>query len=236
MQVPDNLMTEEFKEARRVGLGWTVTFDRRNWGYYQLRRGSRHKWGQYLRSNMDWEWDLGTCMNRLFKVEKQNRVGPPRAAKSSPSTSLDAVPGRTWEIMPGELQGNFPKDVRITYTTETGETQCMTFTPAFPVPARHLTPEITRAGTVAEHILDSTVVQQDSEIWRGSSGGEQGNEDLEEGSSSSSSDASQPGACEDTPAEEFKGDCKGKERTYDVGFDEVWPGAEGDAISICSLD
>lgn len=171
-------------------------------------------------------------MNRLFKVQKQNRVGPPRAMKSSPSTSLDAVSGRTWEIMPGELQGNFPKDVRITYKTETGETQCMTFTPAFPVPDRHLTPEITRAGTSAGHILDSTFVQQDSEFRRGSSVGEQGNEDLEEGASSS--DASQPDACEDTPAEEFNGDCEGKERAYDFGLDEARVGE--DTISICSLD
>lgn len=76
-QVTENELTEEFREARRIGLdsprdlNSNAPCDKRNWPYYQLHRDSRNKWGQYLRSNVDWDWDLGSCMRRLLENEKQ---------------------------------------------------------------------------------------------------------------------------------------------------------------------
>lgn len=100
VQVPDNDITEEFREARRHGLGRDpshepgdrrqhIVDDYKNWGYYQLRRASRHRWGQYLCSNMDWEWDLGACMERLFTAEKQIREGPSTAGRRTSASSIE---------------------------------------------------------------------------------------------------------------------------------------------------
>lgn len=230
VRVQENGLTEEFREARRLGL--EDKYECRNWAKYQLRRTSRHKWGQYLRSNMDWDWDLGTCMRRLFKVEP-TREGHSPATQCSPATyseiDMDEKQGATWRL---EAQGRLPKEVQIAYKTETGETQYMSFAPTYPS-ARHCpTSERSRAGFFEEESFDPTVVQQDLGYRKASSCEEQEIEDL--ATSASSSDASPIKACDETRVESYY-DSKGKGLTYDVRFDGVRVGGD-DSISICSLD
>lgn len=105
MQVPENDLTEEFREARGMMLDLPLDADddwwdeKKNWAHYQLRCGSRHKWGQYLRSNMDWDWDLGGCLDRLFRLEKQIQVPNEQTVPaSSPAIDVSEGSGGTLKI------------------------------------------------------------------------------------------------------------------------------------------
>lgn len=236
VQVPENVLTEEFREARRIGLKgdpaveekWRFDCDERNWPHYKLYRLSRHKWGQYLRSDMDWDWDLGSCMKRLFKIEKQTRVGssPGTQISSASRTGIDVDAGTegTLNISMGEAQGSLPREVNIAYKTRTGDTHYLTFTQ----PSSLVQLSVPETDPSTANILRSAGVKQDSSCRTGSRDGEQDVEDMETGASSSvASHSKEP---EDTSVEESRDDYEGK---YD-GFDEIRVG--GDAISICSLD
>lgn len=227
VRVTENHLTEEFREARRIGLGrdpssypdildTNINYDRRNWGYYQLRRGSRHKWGQYLRSTMDWDWDLGACIKRLFKIEKPAHEGPSAGAHhgtspSSPTIDMGEVPGESWSILVEEAHGILPKEVRIAYKMNDGRMQYLSFAPV--------------SSSSGHHPISGTTSL-------GPSGGEQEIGDLD--TDISSSDASKPEAYDDTPVEAFKDDGERIATAYDTELDEVRVG--GDAIPICSLD
>lgn len=103
VRVPKDHLSREFRKARRIGLEcdpkdekrWRIVFDTRNWAYYKLNCRSRHKWGQYLRSCMDWDWRLGTCLKRLFKVEKKAGSGTAQVAQSKPvaGPAIDVATG-----------------------------------------------------------------------------------------------------------------------------------------------
>lgn len=235
-------LTEEFREARRIGLERdplsdpkdplrNVRNDERNWAHYQLRRLLRHKWGQYLRSNMDWDWDLGACMKRLFKVEKHIRAGPPLNVPAS-STAIDVGPGPegTLKISMGDAQGGLPKEVQVAYKTKTGETQYMSFVPVGSGPGYHPTSDKSSSGPSDEQMLDSTAAQHVLEHMKGSFGGEREFENPD----AFPSGFSQPNACYDIPAEKSNDGYEGKEPVYDAGYDEGRAGE--DTISICSLD
>lgn len=210
-QVPENNLTEEFRKYRRVRVERDPTQDPedwcrnvgRRWGYYHQRRKMRYKWGRYFLSNMDWDWDLGTCMKRLFKIEKPNRVGPlPDAhstSASSPAIDMDVVPGESWSILAEEARAMAPKEVKIAYKTKDGRTQYTSFVPASPSPGH-------------EHPISQTAAS-------GPSSGEHEIDKLETGASSS--DVSQSEAHETTPVEAYNGDVEGKEMAYDVGVTEV---------------
>lgn len=225
VQVPENCLTEEFREARRIGLDrdisdshefrWrTVMNDDRNWAHYQLRRGTRYKWGQYLRSNMDWNWDLGTCMKHLFKIWNLTQEGPAAhsISTSSPAVHLVVVPGESWSILAEEAHSALPKEVKIAYKTKVGKTQYSLFVPASPSPGhdRPIPETATSGPSVGEQEIDK----------------------MEDGDSSSG--ASKPGAHADRPVEALNDDVEGMETVCVVGVTEARKG--GDAISICSLD
>lgn len=209
VQVPENCLTDEFREARRIGLerdpyidlnDWTMEakWTARNWGYYELRHLSRHKWGQYLRSNMDWDWDLGSCMKRLFKIEKQTRVGPSPDMQTPPASSsgidVDAGTEGTLNLSMGEAQGSLPREVKVTYKTATGETQILTFAPLSPIPGN---------TSVSER---PCIVEPSAEDWSRKSTfeGRQEIDDPEAGSSSL--DISLDNAFEDSLVEETRND------------------------------
>lgn len=50
-------MDEEYSEV------WPA-----NWDKYKVRCNLRHCWGVYLRSNLDWEWNLAKSLQMLFNV------------------------------------------------------------------------------------------------------------------------------------------------------------------------
>lgn len=214
VQVPETFMTEEFREARRIGLerdplcdphDWRLDaiHDQRNWCYYQLRRGSRHKWGQYLRSNMDWDWDLRTCMKRLFKESHlEQSLAVHEAPASSPTIGVAASPEGALQLSFGRVQVGTPKEVQISYETEDGKMQYMSFVPATPGPGHRPVSSRFGGGSSPEDILDPTVVQQDSGHREGSSGREKEIEDLAAGISLL--DASQPEAYKVTAIERYQ--------------------------------
>lgn len=232
-QVPDNELTREFREARRIGLRDPGEHqDVTVWGYYVLRKIARHQMGQYFCSNLDWDWDLGACMKHLFKVER-TWGGPSTAAQipptATPAIDMGATPGEAWKISAGQIQGVLPKEVQIAYKAENGETQYMSFLPAFPSTGCCPGSEPADARIFAE---EESHPKSDSRHGKGSSGEEEEGENMKDGSSSS--DASKPEARGDALFEKSIEDCEGKERGGDAEFDEVR--VEGDAISICSLD
>lgn len=119
--------------------------------------------------------------------------------------------------------------MQIAYETESGETQYMSFLPAFPSTGCRLGSGTANVGSFAE---EESHPKSDSRHGKGSSGEKEEGENLMDGSPSS--EASHPEARGDALFEKSIEDCEGKERGGEVGFDEVRVG--GDAISICSLD
>ena len=73
----DNL-TEEFHRAFE-GCRSSEPFE--TWKEYKKNCGNRQAWGQYFRSNLDWEWDVARSLKRLYKRPRK-RPGPsPRPAR-----------------------------------------------------------------------------------------------------------------------------------------------------------
>lgn len=62
--------------AREKGLTWKfmrALFNRSyfdNWRWYKGKCRDRQRWGEYLRSDLDWDWDTASCLKRLFDVER----------------------------------------------------------------------------------------------------------------------------------------------------------------------
>lgn len=63
--------TEEFMRARYAGEETMQT-----WKEYKRNCRMRSRWGEYLRSNLEWDWDLSFVMKRLFynPVRKNSMV------------------------------------------------------------------------------------------------------------------------------------------------------------------
>ena len=66
VQVEENVLTQQFLDARSSLNQDGDSFQ--PWTVYKENCQSRHHIGQLLRSNMDWDWDLSSALERLFKV------------------------------------------------------------------------------------------------------------------------------------------------------------------------
>lgn len=70
-------VTREFKEAFKIRYPSNQHTDselRGQWGLYKQRCLKRHIWGQLLRSNLDWEWDVAGSLRFLFRTERQVQI------------------------------------------------------------------------------------------------------------------------------------------------------------------
>lgn len=106
--------TEEFLIAREdiiLGIGWRL---------YKRRCQLRHKWGIYLRSNLEWDWDIASCLERLFAPPEE--VVPPTA--SIAIVSLNAEKTDMWNLT---TQASLPTKMRVAYKSPTGETRYKMF-------------------------------------------------------------------------------------------------------------
>lgn len=231
VQVQKSSLTKEFIEARRIGLEFDPEeellrkYNKRNWAYYQLRRSSRHLWGQYLRSNMDWDWNLGTCMRHLFKVERRTRVGP---AFSSPEINVDAEGEETWNL---KAQETLPNEVRIAYETKDGEMQYVSFVPASSISERR--EELVPNGEVSVDATGSQMIDHEEMGFLGKPfSGEQEKKEIEDTGVFSAKEA----PCIETSLGGAKGSQKGRRTLVGFEINEVREGELGDAMSICSLD
>lgn len=241
VQVQRNSLTEEFSVARNIGLGrdpytseWQAIEDRRNWAYYQLHRLSRNKWGQYFRSNMDWDWDLGTCMKCMFVIEKEACAGPSSATTvpqtSRRATEVATMRDGTLRISLGEPQGDVP-NVQVEYKTKTGETHTILFVPKSrcPEPSSYLISEHSSAQRSTQETEEPNQYRKSfPECYY------DGTQEIEKVTTSRTS-RPRDTVCLDSLFMDCKDAQKG-EHTVDNGkLEEVL--TEGDeVISICSLD
>lgn len=122
VQVSEDEVTKEFRDARSEfwEMGHRKTLD--VWDGYKHYCHRRNTWAPYFHSNLDWDWDISGSLKRLYKFD--NPTQP--VANHRPSTDI-AADGTMWNITARDSQKDIPVEVRIIYTTETGETQYMTF-------------------------------------------------------------------------------------------------------------
>lgn len=136
-QIQCNDLTGDFAWARSYDLRDGL----REWKWYKEMCHSRHGWGEYFRSNLDWDWDLGQAMNRLFDSNAKSPTVMPRNGRRTtynlPIAIVDEVHG-TMELTLGTMTGPSLNKIRVAYTGETGETHFVTFVPALTVDVRKI--------------------------------------------------------------------------------------------------
>lgn len=92
---------------------------------YKEQCEMRRRWGEYLRCNMDWEWDTGSCLKRLFKIE---------TPLSPNSIDLEIAEGnsRDRDILQVKIGGarmTMPEGIQVPYKDEFGRIRYKTFYP-----------------------------------------------------------------------------------------------------------
>lgn len=113
LHVSESDVTNEFLRARRDGnYGWSS---------YKDRCEMRHHWGMYLRSNLDWEWDTASCLERLFDLPEN--VAQPTAPIAT--VDLDVEDEGTWNL--STTKASPPTKMRVAYKSPAGETKYRMF-------------------------------------------------------------------------------------------------------------
>ena len=78
--VPNNDMTREFHRACG-NLDWSKSYW--GWNRYREKCRNRHAWGEYFRSNLDWDWDLADSLRIMYELPRVGSVPePPRLTYS----------------------------------------------------------------------------------------------------------------------------------------------------------
>lgn len=113
VNVPESHVTKEFLEAR------ADLWIKQKWKRYRHRCRMRHEWGIYLCSYFDWDWDIASCLQRLFKLPVEVE---PQAAPIA-TVSLDAGNADTWNF---STEIKLPKQMRVAYKSTTGQTKFRT--------------------------------------------------------------------------------------------------------------
>lgn len=135
--VVKNDMTREFLRARDPYC-WgpdSLWF----WERHKRLLRQRHRMGEYCRSNLDWDWDTGSCLKRLFRIDRSKNCPNTECAKQQQGTGVSAtidVPvagvgtdGRALNMaIPGKGR-NLLEKIHVRYETETGEVRYKTFYP-----------------------------------------------------------------------------------------------------------
>lgn len=84
------------------------------WSEYKENCRYRHRWGELLRSNLDWDWDPSESFRWLFKIEE-------------PVISFAGDRGTFHPSIAMELKSPL-KEIRVPYKTSTGEVKYKTYT------------------------------------------------------------------------------------------------------------
>lgn len=124
-------MTSEFLYARDYPHWSNGKVDFGRWRFYKERCRDRRILGELCRSNLDWDWDPSSSLQRLFKIDKpkkaQNREGTTQE-KVYPATIHDSGFDKgTSDVVILEKGPSVQDKVRIWYETETGEVKYKTF-------------------------------------------------------------------------------------------------------------
>ena len=118
--VPENDLTRKFLEAR---VPEYVKGEERNWrwGNYKLLCRYRHQWGQYLRSDLEWDWDVAGSLRRLFRIKSSAAIVSYHISHSS----IAVTGGESLRISKeGTLSvavERIPKVVEIQYKSASGK-------------------------------------------------------------------------------------------------------------------
>lgn len=123
-RVRRNHMTAEFREARENSEAYHM---------YKIDCFWRRKWAQFFLCNFDWDWDLAGSLERLYALEEASLT--PHTHTLQPETHIATIDaegavGQTWDMKTKATQlvhTELPREVRIPYASETGETKFMVF-------------------------------------------------------------------------------------------------------------
>ena len=139
--VPRNNVTEEFHRSCEEE-DWTKWFY--GWKHYKKRCRNKHAWGQYFRSELDWDWNLSGILKRMYKLPRKHpepSPGPQHDNLQIPVSYACPEPVPTGSTRPiaklsnGLLEAvvtGSVNEVRIVEVSPTGETTHKTFFAASP--------------------------------------------------------------------------------------------------------
>lgn len=127
VQVCEDECTKEFRTARSTvfesGDRKTLGLSLLDWYEYKRNCLLRSTWAPFFWSNLDWNWDLGESLTRLYKIETFTTSAAPIAM-----IYPDDVSGSAWIVKSRLAPKNFPKEVRVEYRNDMGEVEIMTYT------------------------------------------------------------------------------------------------------------
>lgn len=124
MEAEESDRTKEFRLARKYGLTDPIS----GWKRYKRLCQLRSVWGEYLRSDLNWDWDPSGSLKHLFRL-------PPGYAPSRKKDIVlltvivgdQAAQDGVLDVSIGRSSGEPIRKVRVKYETETGETRYRTF-------------------------------------------------------------------------------------------------------------
>lgn len=147
-RVRRNHMTAEFREARENSEDYHM---------YKTDCFWIRKWAQFFLCNFDWDWDLAGSLEQLYTFDE---ASPTLCTHTQqPETHIATIDaegavGQTWDMKTRAMQlghTELPREVRIPYASETGETKFMVFSRDAEMP--RVSPE--RLTTLSGHDGDS---------------------------------------------------------------------------------
>ena len=106
-----------------------------NWRSYKGSCRHRHAWGQFFRSNLDWDWNLASSLKRMYKLPRKREGLLTDSSLNSCYLEANACqPAQpTASLTNGILEAAFDmpeqpvEEVRVAYRSPTGESLYKTF-------------------------------------------------------------------------------------------------------------
>lgn len=120
-------LTSEFFDARDHPHGKCgESQDFCSWEVYKKNCYKRRVFGECLRSNMDWNWNTGSCLRNLFKLEEPSQQS---LRKPSPGPALYGYgsQGETAQLALEDARARLPKEIQVRYEDEKGQILYKTF-------------------------------------------------------------------------------------------------------------
>lgn len=103
-------------------------YDLSYWHRYKEHCRIRREWGKYLRSNLEWDWDVASCLKRLFDQSNSRRW---KYVQQLESTQAAIAVNESGECKLSVSIDNPcpipPKMVEVQYKAETGELKCIQY-------------------------------------------------------------------------------------------------------------
>ena len=85
----------------QAGVNWTPLTSEflscssiADWSRYKRYCKHRNRWGQFVRSNLDWDWDLASSLKRLYRLprtKQTEKISNLRLDVPTPSLTVDQI-------------------------------------------------------------------------------------------------------------------------------------------------